>query len=37
MATRKIQDKGDGNIKMNLIKVGWDGIDWIGLSKDKVV
>jgi hypothetical protein len=23
------------NIKMNLVEVGWGGVDWIGLAKDE--
>jgi hypothetical protein len=23
------------NIKMDLIKIGWDGMDWIDLAQDK--
>jgi hypothetical protein len=23
------------NIKMNLLEIGWGGVDWIGLTKDR--
>jgi hypothetical protein len=23
------------NIKMNLIEIGWDGVDWIELAEDR--
>jgi hypothetical protein len=23
------------NIKMDLIEIGWDGMDWIGLAQDR--
>jgi hypothetical protein len=23
------------NIRMDLVKVGWDDVDWIGLSRDR--
>jgi hypothetical protein len=24
------------NIKMDLVAIGWDGVDWLGLAQDKV-
>jgi hypothetical protein len=24
-----------GNIRMNLVEVGWDDVDWIGLAQDR--
>jgi hypothetical protein len=23
------------NIKMDLLEIGWDGVDWIGLARDR--
>jgi hypothetical protein len=23
------------NIKMGLLEIGWDGVDWIGLAQDR--
>jgi hypothetical protein len=23
------------NIKMDLLEIGWDGVDWIGLAQDR--
>jgi hypothetical protein len=23
------------NIKMDLIEIGWDGVDWIGMAQDR--
>jgi hypothetical protein len=25
------------NIKIDLVEVGWDGVDWIGLAQDRYV
>jgi hypothetical protein len=24
-----------GNIKMDLLEIGWGGVDWIGLAQDR--
>jgi hypothetical protein len=26
---------GVGKIKMNLVQIGWGGVDWIGLAQDR--
>jgi hypothetical protein len=25
------------NIKMDLVEIGWDGVDWIGLTQETVI
>jgi hypothetical protein len=27
--------RSNGNIKMDLIKIGWSGLDWIHLAEDR--
>jgi hypothetical protein len=32
---RKPRTKWVVNIKMDLVEVGWGGVDWIGLAEDR--
>jgi hypothetical protein len=27
--------RGMDNIKMNLVEIGWGGVDWMGLAQDR--
>jgi hypothetical protein len=33
--TRKNRRREEGNIKMDLIELGWDGMGWIHLARDR--
>jgi hypothetical protein len=34
-AYRMLVGKPEGNIKMDLREIGWDGMDWIDLAQDR--
>jgi hypothetical protein len=32
---RRARRRWVGNIKMDLLEIGWGGVDWIGLAQDR--